>query len=485
MNANQILEDIARTAMLARGLAPDFTVPVMKQLDRMDKPATTNLSDLKDARELLWCSIDNDDSKDLDQLTAAKKVNENEFIIYIAVADVDALVHKETPIDQHAQINTTSIYTPAKIFPMLPEKLSTNLTSLNEREDRVAVIFEIHLNSAADVLSTDIYHATVYNYAQLAYSSVGAWLEGRGNIPDKLDKNKELAENIKLQNTLAQAIKKKRRRDGALTLETIEVKPILSDGVVSRLDQTEHNVAHELIENFMIAANSASAKYTLAHRIPGLRRVVKVPERWDRIVMLAKEKGEFLPDVPDSKALDDLLIKLKAKDPATFPDVSLTVIKLLGSGEYTVEIPGDQPQGHFGLALRDYTHSTAPNRRFPDLITQRLLKDSLRGQSLPYTIAQLQKIAENCTEKEDLAQKVERQVKKSAEAMMLSSHINEVFPAIVTGASAKGTWVRVQNPPVEGKLVLGVKGLDVGDRLSVRLVSVDVARGFIDFVREK
>jgi ribonuclease R len=482
MDGVTLLEQIAHEALRQRGLEPNFSSAALQQLERIHHPAGAMEQAVVDLRGMLWCSIDNDDSRDLDQLTYARP-DGNLMIAYVAVADVDALVSIDTPLDQQAQINTTSIYTSAKIFPMLPEKLSTDLTSLNEKQERVAMIFEMHIDAEGIIQEYKIYRGLVYNHAQLAYSSVGAWLEGRAPAPPKVESHPQLAETIQWQNQIAQAIKAKRQSHGALTLETIELKAYFKENKIIKMEPLEHNLAHELIENLMIAANTTSARYMAEHSLPSLRRVVREPARWDRIIALALENGELLPGKPDSGALDRFLIKMQKRQPETFTDLSLAIVKLLGSGEYIVENPQDPSVGHFGLALRQYSHSTAPNRRYPDLITQRLLKSSLLKKHQPYTYDQLEKLAAHCTHQEDEAAKAERQVAKSAAAILLSNRLNETFDAYVTGASAKGTWVRLVKPPVEGKLVIGKNNLDVGDRLRVKLVSVDIHRGFIDFIR--
>lgn len=482
MGTHTFLQRIANKAMMERGLATDFPQSVLQQLSGIKEPAKGSNA-ISDKRHLLWCSIDNDDSRDLDQLTFAEQNPDSSYTAYVAVADVDALVFQETPIDRHAQINTTSIYTAAKIFPMLPEKLSTNLTSLNPSQERFSIIFEIHFDKNMDLIKSIIYRALVYNYAKLTYSAVGAWLEEKGDMPALVSEKPGLAEVLRLQDTMAQKLKEKRQRQGALTFDTKETKAIFQEEQLVALEPTERNRAHELIENFMIAANTASARFALEHKIPGLRRVVRVPARWERIIELAKGLGTELPSSPDSKALDIFLLQQKKIHPETFPDLSLTIIKLLGSGEYVVEFPGESPIGHFGLALRDYTHSTAPNRRYPDLITQRLIKSVLQNRAIPYTSSELKMLADHCTHCEDLAGKVERQVKKSAAALLLEERIGETFNAIVTGSSEKGVWVRLIDLLIEGKLVYGGNNLDVGDHIQVKLIAVDVERGFIDFKR--
>lgn len=483
MDGSELLTVIACKSMLERGLEPEYSAGVLKQLNGISQAANFVPDSMRDLRDLLWCSIDNDDSLDLDQLTVAYKNQNGGFRICIAIADVDALVLKNTPIDLHAQANTTSVYTPTRIFAMLPEKLSTNLTSLNEQEERVAVVFDIQLNDEAGVKEFEIYPAFVKNKAKLTYSAIGAWLEERGPLPEKAANIPGMAENLKLQDQLAQILKRRRHAQGALTFDTIELKPLIKDEKVVSLQPQERNRAHELIENFMIAANTTSANYSVKQKIPSLRRIVRVPERWDRIVELAATFGENLPASPDPMALDQFLVNRKLADPETFPDLSLAIIKLLGSGEYVVEIPGDAPIGHFGLALRDYTHSTAPNRRYPDLITQRLLKASFRQAKLPYNADELKSLAKHCTQCEDAAAKVERRVKKSAAAMVLQYRIGENFQALVTGTSQKGTWVRLHEIPIEGKLVKNVGSVDVGDKITVKLLNVDVDQGFIDFGR--
>jgi VacB/RNase II family 3'-5' exoribonuclease len=403
--------------------------------------------------------------------------------ILVAVADVDAVVKKQSALDDHARHNTTSVYTAGEIFPMLPEKLSTDLTSLNFASERLAIVIEMAVASDGSLQSSDIYRATVRNHAKLAYNSLSGWLEGNGPMPSGIGKIPGLDENLRLQDSVAQKLKSLRHVQGALNLDTIEARPVFDGNELKDLAAEKKNRAKEIIEDFMIAANGVTARYLASKMSPSLRRVVRTPQRWDRLIALASDHGFTLPEKPDSKALEQFLIAAKAADLLHFPDISLSVIKLLGAGEYVVELPGGSPAGHFGLAVRDYTHSTAPNRRYPDLITQRLLKASLAGSSLPYENDELQALAKHCTEQEDGAKKVERQVGKSAAAMLLESRIGERFDGIVTGTSDKGTWVRLLHPPIEGKLVSGFAGMDVGDRVSVQLLRTDVERGYIDFKR--
>ena len=478
---NDELQSIAHEAMLERGLLPDFSASVIAETKQITHAATATGAAIRDLRSLLWASIDNDDSRDLDQLSVAEPMAGDVVKILIAIADVDAVVKKDSAIDGHACTNTTSVYTAAEIFPMLPEKLSTDLTSLADGQERLAVVVEMVIASDGTVTGSQIYRAVVLNRAKLAYNGVAAWLAGTAPAPPKLAAVPGMDEQLRTQDRAAQALKRVRHEHGALRLETLEVRAVFEDGALADLLPDEKNRAKELIEDFMIAANGVTAKYLDKKGVPSLRRVLRTPKRWDRIVALAAESGERLPATPDAAALDAFLTKRRAIAPERFPDLSLSVVKLLGSGEYALEVPGHPLEGHFGLAVKDYTHSTAPNRRFPDLITQRLLKAALSGQPSLYTNDELTTLARHCTDQEDNAAKVERQVQKSAAALLLSSRIGARFDAIVTGASDKGTWVRISGPTVEGRVVRGYEGLDVGDRVDVQLVHTDIARGFIDF----
>ena len=482
-----ILERIAHRVMLERGLLPDFSSEVLAELNRIVSPAEAAgggpKHDLRDLRGLLWSSIDNDDSLDLDQLTAAESLPGGRIKIFVAVADVDALVKNGSAIGGHARHNTTSVYTAALIFPMLPEKLSTNLTSLNFNEDRLANVAEMVIGVDGSVQEETIYQAVVHNRAKLAYNRVASWLEGQSSTPEAVAAVPGLAENLRLQDEAAQRMKELRHAHGALSLETIEAKPVFDGDALSALEVEEKNRARELIEDMMIAANGVTARFLSQKNYPSIRRVVRTPKRWERIVEIAAEHGQKLPGQPDSRALEAFLTREKAADPLRFPDLSLSIIKLLGAGEYVAELPGESAPGHFGLAVKDYTHSTAPNRRYTDLVTQRLLKAALSGQRLPYRDDDLENLARHCTEEEDAANKVERQVGKSAAALLLHDRIGERFDAIVTGAADKGTWVRLLTLPVEGRLVQGFAGVDVGHRIRVQLILVDVEQGYIDFKR--
>jgi exoribonuclease-2 len=480
------LRRIAHDAMLHHGLKPDFSADVIAETEQIAGAATRPASDVRDLRHLLWCSIDNDDSRDLDQLSVAEALPGDQTRILVAIADVDALVKKDSAIDDHAKTNTTSVYTPAKIFPMLPEKLSTDLTSLNEGEERLAVVIDMTVDANGDVVAGDVYRAQVRNHAKLAYNSTAAWLVGEAPAPEKLTAVKGLDELLRLQNRVSRAMRGERQTRGALRLETTEARPVYEQDELVDMRPDERNRAKDLIEDFMVAANGVTARYLEKKGFPSIRRVLRTPKRWDRIVQLAAELGERLPPEPSSKALDDFLHRRREIDPERFPDVSLSVVKLLGSGEYALERPGQETDGHFGLAVRDYTHSTAPNRRFPDLIAQRLLKAALAGNKPPpYSDEELTALAGHCTLQEDNADKVERQVRKSAAALLLVNRIGQRFDGIVTGASEKGTWVRVSGPSAEGKVVHGFEGLDVGDHVRVELVGTNVERGFIDFARVK
>jgi exoribonuclease-2 len=473
------LRAIACRVMLERGFETDFPSAALEQLRTIHEGARTE--QLTDLRELLWCSIDNDDSKDLDQLSVA--VPGEHPRVLLAIADVDATVACGTPIDAHAEYNTTSVYTVAQIFPMLPVELSTGITSLNPRVDRVALIIDLTLGDEGTVMSSTISRALVRNHAQLAYGSVAAWLAGREAMPAALAAVPGLDGNLRLQAHLAEQLRARRHAQGALTLATPEARAVFEGPRLADLKPDAPNAAKELIEDLMIAGNGAVARYLAERGFPVLRRVLRSPERWARIVELARVAGASLPAQPDARALNEFLLRRRAADPEHFADLSLSVVKLLGRGEYVLQRPGEAVEGHFGLAVSDYAHSTAPNRRFPDLITQRLVKAALRGAPAPYGEAQLGRLAAHCTAQEDGAAKVERSVAKSAAALLLTGRIGEPFDAIVTGAAAKGTWVRIAHPTTEGRLIRGFEGLQVGDGVRVELAGLDVERGFIDFAR--
>jgi exoribonuclease II len=474
---------IATKAMTERGLQPEFSTDVMRQLSEI---STANLdadAGIRDLTSLLWCSIDNDDSLDLDQLTVSEHMDMGKVKILVAIADVDALVKKGTPIDNHARNNTTSVYTSARIFPMLPDRLSTNLTSLNANEDRLALVTEMIFRADASLADTTVYRARVRNKAKLAYDAVSEWIDGNGALPSGAAAVAGMDLQLHTQDALAQLLRKRRRLEGSLEFETFQPRAQFDGENVVDIRQQVQNRARQLIEEVMIATNGCTARYLASHNGPSLRRVVRSPERWLRIVGVAAEYGETLPNEPDSKALEAFLAKRHAADPLRFPDLSLVIVKLMGRGEYVVEAPGAKQIGHFGLAVQDYTHSTAPNRRFPDLITSRMIKAMLAGQEPPYSNAELGALALHCTQQEDAAQKVERRMRKSEAALVLESRIGQHFDGIVTGNAVDGAWVRIFSPPAEGKIVNGTPTLKIGDKVRVKLVLTNVERGFIDFAK--
>jgi exoribonuclease-2 len=477
------LVEVARRAMMERGLQPDFSTAVEHEVQAIHAAPGPDDASIRDLRGPLWVSIDNDDSLDLDQLSVGEALPGGATKIFVAIADVDAVVKVGSAIDGHARTNTTSVYTAAKVFPMLPEKLSTDLTSLREGADRLAFVVEMVVGGDGAISGGDVYRAVVRNKAKLAYNGVAAWLDGHAPPPPRVADVSGADAQLRLQDEAAQRMRKRRLEQGALTLETVEDRPVFKDGTLSDLVPEGRNRAKDLIEDVMIGANGVTARYLDARKIPSLRRVLRSPERWAKIVALAESLGEPLPPDPSNAALEDFLVKQRKVAPAKFAALSLSVVKLLGRGEYVLDTPGKAAPGHFGLALRDYTHSTAPNRRFPDLVTQRLLKASMAGRPAPYSADELAALADHCTVQEDAAAKIERRVVKSAAALLLAPRVGQHFDAIVTGASPKGTYVRVDRPSAEGRLVRGEAGLDVGDHLRVALVRTDFEQGFIDFAR--
>lgn len=477
------LERIARQAMVERGLAPDFAPAALQQAAALSAADADTRGDIRDLRALPWCSIDNDDSRDLDQLTAAEVLPNGAAMFWVAVADVDALVPPATPIDHHAAANTTSVYTAARVFPMLPERLSTDLSSLNPLQERPALVVQLVVdgNGRIDDVATELRRAVVRSQAQLAYDGIAAWLDGRGPAPEALAAQPALQATLRLQDRIAQALQRQRHARGALDLQTTEARPVFADGELVDLRADERNRAKELIGELMIATNGAVARALQACSFPSLRRFLHEPARWDRIVQLAEAQGGALPPAPDALALDRFLQARRAADPAGFSDLSLAVVKLLGSGEYSAAPPGQRGNGHFGLAVTDYAHATAPNRRFSDLVTHRLLKAALRRDGPPYAFEALAAIAAHCNRQESAANKVERQVRKAAAALLLAPRVGELFHGVVTGVKERGTFVRTSRPVVEGRIVQGFEGLDVGDPVRVRLVAVDAAQAHIDF----
>jgi len=478
------LRRIAREAVAAAGFAPDFPAEVTRELSGSagaERQSATDPS-VRDLRGLLWSSIDNTESRDLDQVEYAERRGGG-YSLLIGIADVDAFVPKGSAVDRHASANTVSVYTPAEVFPMLPERLSTDLTSLVEGEDRLAVVMELDVTEGGDVSPAEVYRALVRNRAKLDYDSAGAWLEGRGPAPAAFESHEGLEAQVRLHDEIARSLHTLRRSCGALELERTEAVPVIEGGLVVRLDARRHNRAQVIIESLMVAANTSMAGLLQSKGVPSLRRVVRAPERWPRIVETAAAFGDSLPDAPDPRALSDFMSRRREVDPGGYADLSLSVLKMLGAGDYMVEAPGLEQEGHFGLAVGDYTHSTAPNRRFPDLVTQRCLKAAAAGESAPYTREELEAVAARCNLMESAARKVERRMRKVVAASLLAERVGETFDAIVTGAKAKGTFARLLGPPADGRIVRGERGLDVGDRVRLRLLSTDPERGFIDFAR--
>ena len=476
---------IAHKSMLEAGFNPDFPEPVTREVsDIAANSAIPKAEAVKDLRGLLWSSIDNRSSRDLDQVEYAEALPGGDTRLMIGIADVDALVPKGSAIDEHAAANCTSVYTGVRTYPMLPEELSTGLTSLNAGEDRLAIVTEMVLASDGVMKSMDIYRALVKNQAKLSYGAVGNWLDSKVEIPANIAEVPGLEKQIRLQFESANDLEEIRKQNGALELGTIQASPVVDDqGKVLELAVVEQNGARDLIANFMIAANVAMAQFLEAKGSPTLRRVVRTPKYWSRIVEIADELDERLPTTPDSRALAEFLAKRKRADPLHFPDLSLAVVKSLGPGEYAAQVPGEEGDGHFGLAVQDYTHSTAPNRRYADLITQRLVKAALQDKPTPYAIDELKQIAEHCTERDAAARKVERKMRKVAAAVLLRDKVGDEFKAIVTGVTPKGTFARVLAPAVDGRVMRGERGMRVGEKVDVRLLAVDPERGFIDFAR--
>ncbi len=473
------LNGAARRAVVEAGFEVDLADDAKAQAARISGPAPID-PNVKDLRDRPWSSIDNKESRDLDQIELAERLPDGSIRLVVGIADVDVLVPKDSPLDKHALANCTSVYTGVEVFPMLPENLSTDATSLNEGGDRLIIAIETVVNANGEVVSHDVYRAIARNAAKLSYDEVGAWLGGEAP-PKEIVGNKVLNDQLKLQEEASQRLKAERIRNGALEFETIEATPISKDGRVVDLKVILKNRARDLIEDFMIASNVAIAKFLEAKGRSGIRRVVREPERWSRIVELASRYGETLPAEPNSLALAQFLSKRRAADPERFPDLSVSIVKLMGPGIYALDLPGTDPGGHFGLATHDYSHATAPNRRYGDLVTQRLVKAALANTPAPYTNDELAAIAKQCTEREDAENKVERRVRKMVAALLLSDRIGESFDAIVTGANEKGTFVRTVHPPAEGMVVRSHQGFDVGDKVRVKLIAADPEKSFIDF----
>lgn len=479
------LSTLAAWAMFSRGLEPEFPPAALDQLAAIKGPAQDTGGGIRDLTKRDWFSIDNDDSRDLDQLSFSESLPRSGLRVFVAVADVDALVKKGSPIDQHAELNTTSVYTSARIFPMLPERLSTDLTSLNQGKDRLAIVNEMVFTDDGVLADSTIYRALVHNRAQLAYDAVSDWIDGTGDLPEAARAVPGLDAQLRAQDGVAQKLRVLRRAEGSLEFETFQPRAQFDGERITDIRQQVQNRARQLIEELMIATNGCMARFLAAHGGIALRRVVRSPERWLRIVEVAKGYGVKLPHQPDGKALEVFLARQHREDPLRFPDLSLVIVKLMGSGEYVVERSDEAPIGHFGLAVQDYMHATAPNRRFPDLITLRLVKAALVGAQLPYSHLELVALASHCTAQEDASRKVERQMRKSEAALLLHSRVGQRFDGLVTGVSDHGVWVRIFEPPVEGRLIGDLLDLRVGRSVRVKLVSTSVERGFIDFALER
>ena len=474
---------IATDAMLQHGLEPDFSLQAEKQIASIDGASNESGPDILDLTSLLWCSIDNDDSLDLDQLTACEMQADLSVIIYVAVADVDSLVKKGSPIDDHARNNTASVYTSAHVFPMLPLRLSTDLTSLNFDQNRLALVTIMKIDDHGKVISSTVERALVRNKAKLAYDALSAWIEGESDLPLAASVVSGMEQQLGCQDRVAQKLRLHRHRKGSLEFQTFQPHAVFEGERVVAIKQQEQNRARQLIEELMIATNACTAAFLAERGVASFRRVVRSPERWRRIAEVASEYGYSLPAEPDAEALESFLAARHKADPLRFPDLSLIIIKLMGSGEYVVEVSGQEPIGHFGLAERDYTHSTAPNRRYPDLITLRMMKAILTNSPAPYGVDELEYLAAHCTRQEDAGRKVERRVSKSEAALLLGPMIGSHFEAIVTGHAEKGTWVRLLTLPTEGRLIRKIGKIKVGQQVKVKLILADVERGFIDFER--
>jgi exoribonuclease-2 len=475
------LSRIARETMLEQGFHPDIPVKVHQEAQQIDGSAAIANSGARDLRHLLWSSIDNATSRDLDQIEFITK-EADLFKVLIGIADVDAFTEKGSAIDDYAAENTTSVYTGVKTFPMLPEELSTDKSSLLEGQDRLAVVIEMNVTPDGSVTTRDVFRALVCNKAKLSYESIGTWFDADGVIPDEVSRVKSLEAQLRLQLEVAQYLNAARKQQGALRLDTNQATPLVDDlQRIVDFSVDERNSARDLIENFMVAANGAMAEFLDRRGVPSIHRVVKTPENWPRIREIASEVNDDLPDAPDALALSEFLERRRAADPDRFPDLSLAVVKLLGPGDYVVQIPGKESGGHFGLAVHRYTHSTAPNRRYADLITQRLLKGLVSGNGSPYTTDELEEIVNHCNDRESAARKVERKMRKVAAAVFMTNRIGDEFKAIVTGVTPKGTFARILKPPVDGMVVRHEHGLKVGQKIRVKLLSTDPQRGYIDF----
>ena len=479
------LTALARQVLIDNAFTSDFPPQIISAAQSLDeqKIILSASSEVKDLSSLLWSSIDDAASLDLDQVEFAEKLSGGDIRLLVGIADVDEFVPKDSTIDVFAAKNTVSIYTAGKVFPMLPEHLSTDLTSLRADVDRLAVVIEMTVGENGDVQTGDVFRALLRNRAKLSYEEIGAWLGENSAIPEIVSQTNGMEAQIRLQYETALRLHEFRKRKGALEFETIEAKPMISGDKINGIEIERRSAARDIIENFMIAANVQTAEFLENRNVPSLRRVVKSPQRWNRIAEIARNFGENLPENPDSIALAEFLARRKTADPTHYPDLSLSIIKLLGAGEYVVQAADADAGGHFGLAVPDYTHSTAPNRRYADLIVQRLVKATLAGEPAPYTFEQLNALAARCNERESAARKIERQIGKTVAASVMATRVGEEFDAIVTGINERGTFARILNPPVDGRVVENETNLQIGDKVRVRLIDTDARQGFIDFAR--
>lgn len=476
------LTRIARATMIEEGFKPDMPAAVDREVQQLDERTIVASASPRDLRQLLWSSIDNLTSRDLDQVEYVERETDNSIRVLIGIADVDTFVSKDSATDSYAFENTTSVYTGVKTFPMLPEGLSNDNTSLLEGKDRLAIVIEILVNPDGSVTTLDVFQALVHNHSKMSYETIGKWLDQDGDVPPEVSDVPELEQQVRLQLEASQRLSEVRKQNGTLRLETNQASPIIDDNQqIVDFSIDERNSARDIIENFMVAANAGMAEFLERKGVTALRRVVHTPDNWPRIVEIARELDETLPSDPDPRALADFLERRRKVDPDHFPDLSLAVVKLLGPGDYVVQSPGQPSPGHFGLAVHRYTHSTAPNRRYADLITQRLLKACLAQRSSGYSVDELNRIAEHCNDRESAARKVERKMRKVAAAVFMRDQVGEEFEAIVTGVAPKGTFARIVRPPVDGMVVKGEDGLKVGQKIRVKLLSTDPEKGFIDF----
>lgn len=476
------LKAIAHQAMVKYGFLPAFSQEVVSDAQkRANKPIPGNNSEIADLRSLLWSSIDNSDSEDLDQIEYCESGRDGEIHVKVAIADVDFYIPRDVPSDLHARHNGTSVYTGIETFPMFPDTLSKGSSSLLPGPDHLVMVIEYTVKTDGNFRPGTIYQAVITNKAKLVYEEIGDWLEGKTRVPPGVSAIPGLSDQILLQHTAAQRLKKFRQHQGALELGTLEANALVSEDTVLDLVIQDQNMARCLIEEFMVAANGTTVAFLNEQGLPMIQRIVRKPRNWEGIRMTARQYREKLPREPDTRALARFLKKRREKDPERFPDLSLTIVKLIGPGEYVPFFPGEEPIGHFALAVTDYTHGTAPNRRYVDLVIQRIIKSTVRRDTLPYSSNELVELATWLTGREKGSKKVERFMQKAAAAVLLQSKVGEIFEGLITGASEKGTYVRIVSPPVEGRVLRGSKGLYVGQKVRVRLIHTDPYNGYIDF----